>query len=670
MPLVPRFIHRIFGGFRYQFRTWFRYIFTGLTWKTSSGQNKLSMTSGKVTTQGSFRSPVFALVIGIDKYASESVGDIKGAVSSANAVFDYLKKSLGVPDSQIQILCDEDATRENIMNELLSIRDRRNIISGDPIIIYFAGHGNMGIVRDGTAEGQKVEMILPFDTGLKSSRKQTYGIPASTISMILEDISNIKGDNIYLILDCDFESQGRALPASLDADLWKNHNACGFNHSTNSFISGIFFKYVVATAGNEEVTQQKTWRCGALTKGLVSRLTDLKTLNISYYHLYGLLSGAQVIHVAGNIETRQLFDGKVSKNTYMPIEFNRVFAQSTNFELEAGIEDGVRLGSLYNAYSSLIAALNGSKTCGSMVVSRFTPESSILYAQDMTEELDVGYAVLKEESSKDVMHLHVSDDLVPTLESAIEPEKLKIVSESNAILSLSYQDNVLKIDIMDNRVTECGLDHVEIECDLNIQYIQHMFKGIAHYHHILNRASDITTDQIVSVDLYNLTVISDRFTTGLRPYRVEHGPSMVVDGVADVKASRSVPYGIKISNHTSLDLYAYLFFMDNYDFSIMSYYLSDGNNSSRLEANKSIKIGYEDSEHPPVIYYLRPGVSLEVGFIKLFVSTEPLDMTHVQQDSPLQMLEQINEGRFIDNKKIWGTATAKIVQLPPDSEYD
>ena len=45
-------------------------------------------------------------------------------------------------------------------------------------------------------------------------------------------------------------------------------------------------------------------------------------------------------------------------------------------------------------------------------------------------------------------------------------------------------------------------------------------------------------------------------------------------------------------------------------------------------------MGYGDSESIPHTFFLRDGQNVDVGILKLFLSTEPVDLSHVAQSSP------------------------------------
>ena len=55
-----------------------------------------------------------------------------------------------------------------------------------------------------------------------------------------------------------------------------------------------------------------------------------------------------------------------------------------------------------------------------------------------------------------------------------------------------------------------------------------------------------------------------------------------------------------------------------------------------LPANGSLTMGYGDGGGRPFTYFLHPYQSMDVGFIKIFVSTKFVDLSAVEQRSPFE----------------------------------
>jgi hypothetical protein len=112
---------------------------------------------------------------------------LKGAVPDANAMDEYLRTSLQVLPGQIFNLRDEHATRENIIAAFYKLRDNTEIQEGDPILIYYAGHGS-----EISTNGKKVQTLVPVEY----LAGQTSPIPDRAVASLINSISKKHGNNI------------------------------------------------------------------------------------------------------------------------------------------------------------------------------------------------------------------------------------------------------------------------------------------------------------------------------------------------------------------------------------------------------------------------------------------------------------------------------------------
>jgi len=110
---------------------------------------KIELGSSDITTWG--------LVVGVSSYSS--MQSLKYADDDAYKMYSFLKSPEGgsVKDENIQLLIDEDATKENIFASLHDIVQKAD--SNDVIFFYFSGHGLEGA-------------FLPFDYGQQSWQGQ------------------------------------------------------------------------------------------------------------------------------------------------------------------------------------------------------------------------------------------------------------------------------------------------------------------------------------------------------------------------------------------------------------------------------------------------------------------------------------------------------------------
>lgn len=145
-------------------------------------------------------SRLFALIIGINKYKTvkRPFLNLKGAVPDADLVQSYLQKHLGVPKSQIRNLRDSEATRAAILHEINALTTDDRIQHGDPIFIFYAGHGSSAPTPKGwESEGPTIQLLLPHDFLCENEKGQkVHGIPYRSLSVLLGRLASAKGDNI------------------------------------------------------------------------------------------------------------------------------------------------------------------------------------------------------------------------------------------------------------------------------------------------------------------------------------------------------------------------------------------------------------------------------------------------------------------------------------------
>jgi len=139
---------------------------------------------------------LFALVIGIGKYALKQVNDLPGAIPDANKIVNWLVDDLKVPLHQVSLITDKAASRAGIISALGAFCFDDRIHQGDPIFIYYAGHG-AGIPPPEDWEcggpGRKIQMLVPQDYAPEHG---ILGIPDHVLGCLIHKIAEKKGNNI------------------------------------------------------------------------------------------------------------------------------------------------------------------------------------------------------------------------------------------------------------------------------------------------------------------------------------------------------------------------------------------------------------------------------------------------------------------------------------------
>lgn len=137
---------------------------------------------------------LFALIVGVnDDIHYEKLA---GAVPDAQAFSEYLTTSLNIPETRIKMLIDQEATRKEIIENLINLSSLDTIAAGDPIVIFYAGHGGEAPAPPAWAAsgpGSMTQMIIPQDS---TNGPAIPGIPDRTILQLLNKIAASKGNNI------------------------------------------------------------------------------------------------------------------------------------------------------------------------------------------------------------------------------------------------------------------------------------------------------------------------------------------------------------------------------------------------------------------------------------------------------------------------------------------
>ena len=113
-----------------------------------------------------------------------------------------------MPSSNVITLIDWEATRNNIFRVLNDhLLENSSIHYGDPIIIYYSGHGttypaSIFWPRD----LRTVQAILPVDRGQNDGDTKIPDIQDFEINDLLKELHAKRSANITVILDCGFHS--------------------------------------------------------------------------------------------------------------------------------------------------------------------------------------------------------------------------------------------------------------------------------------------------------------------------------------------------------------------------------------------------------------------------------------------------------------------------------
>jgi hypothetical protein len=147
----------------------------------------------RASTGGSVESSdKVALLVGIDRYQSDSLPRLGGPLNDLEDVRQVLVTRYGFPNSRVAILRDSQATHATIIAEFYRLISEAR--ASTSVVFYFAGHGSR------TANGEKPdgydETIVPYDSRIGD----VYDISDKEIAGLLSLLLR-KTQNVILIFD-------------------------------------------------------------------------------------------------------------------------------------------------------------------------------------------------------------------------------------------------------------------------------------------------------------------------------------------------------------------------------------------------------------------------------------------------------------------------------------
>lgn len=85
----------------------------------------------------------------------------------------------------------------------------------------------------------------------------------------------------------------------------------------------------------------------------------------------------------------------------------------------------------------------------------------------------------------------------------------------------------------------------------------------------------------------------------------------------------------------------------------------------------ALSIGYGDSGYPAVSFNIADGLDLEVCFLKVYLTTESVDLSYIKQDTPFVVSRHMVQHKP-KPKAAWADIVIPIIQhrepLPPDAQ--
>lgn len=205
--------------------------------------------------------------------------------------------------------------------------------------------------------------------------------------------------------------------------------------------------------------------------------------------------------------------------------------------------------------------------------------------------------------------------------------------DDEADLVVAADGDMIYFEITDKLSRQHGITRMPFRVDIDdsdaLHRVLHSSADFHWYPRHSSRGNILTGSTLECMWLEETGEYTDGLMEILMPD--PNGHNLNVGGVIIVDVN-----GFKITNPMSIPFYVSMFYFDVSDLSISLYYqpgIAKKNVDVSLPPRESLAIGYGTSRTAPHIYTPREGQDVDVGYLKLFFSTEYLDWSGVVQES-------------------------------------
>ncbi|KAI0311621.1 hypothetical protein OF83DRAFT_1150129 [Amylostereum chailletii] len=578
-------------------------------------------------------------------------------------------------------LYDEQATRMALIKAIRDIGSDDLIQKGDPILIYYAGHG--ATVPAGTSDSGKVEALVPYDCSAdivsggenpkisaedgqrahSASQGAIRAIPDYTFNNLLRIIADQKEDNITVILDCCHSGSATreiqpaapncmargiefkdALPVDLDADIPKATADRAIGRHLGFLHAGLSSHVLLAACGKEEQAWEDDGR-GAFTKELLRLLEELDRgmTQVSYTDLIGRmlkLPRKQYPQCEGMKKDRKLF------HSLAPIPgrsvMHHVYREGDEYKVKAGTAHGIAPGSEFSLYASPSSKDAPVGTfIASSTVSLF---STVIRPSTKDPAPNPGlqsplFALQTLAGEEAALQLHVSQNAEPLLAKHVKQQHLfQRVRKDKADASIFLDDGKAVLHIY---ATAPRMKRVAKRVPIpEAADIEDVLQKVAHYYWHLRRSPrrdiigpslrDDVTVELVRLRQEGMVIEPDPSSPSIKAI---HGRIDIDIG----SSSPNTPYGIKVTCKGD-PLYVSLFYFNSGELEINSTYQGNAGEhpDHDLSPERPLIIGYGpgNAAAGPLVFELPFRQDLDVSFVKLFLSSQPVNLSSLPQLSP------------------------------------
>ncbi|VDB91452.1 unnamed protein product [Peniophora sp. CBMAI 1063] len=658
-----------------------------------------------------------ALIIGIDGYESKKIQPLRGGVYDADAMDKYLREDLRVPAHQILNLRDRSATRSAIIRELKALARNPSIKPNDPVLIFFAGHGVSAKAPPSWESGSGIiSMLAPYDCfGTESNGKTILPIPDRTIGALLHEIAEGrgltgtgKGNNITVILDCCFSGSGTrsierssvhlergfrldsslSVPPSLDDEIWRGpHTSRAIDPMTGFTMSGLSSHVLLAACRELEQAHEIDGR-GLFTSALIHalRLGEINKLTYKGLMRRVLRDSSlkdQIPQCEGRYINRVLFNNADSASG--PWAIYPVSRTHLGFTIDAGSVHGITRNDRFLVYATSGCSPDDTPLAIMAVTTVGAVSTVLSLGSELAQDIPIPCFALHSFRKARSLRLHLAcwaepGSILHTLRTQLAQSELPIVfreNEEEADLTIRVRDGHIEYTMEDPVTISHRLSKPCMTTAADFRQVQHVLQAAARFfwHFTRSPESRLIARHGLRVRIYELCEDLDAgLDNNLRVQLKPHGEDLNHLGVVSIEADNKTAYGVAVESDIGVPLHVWACYFDCGDLSIKHYYQPPAcgdRGEPALPAKGRLTIGFGDGGGSPWTYFVAPGRDTDVGYLKVFVSTQPIDLSDMAQCSPFRIdgsMERGGRELVHPPKEGWEVVTVAIIHRKPGTD--
>ncbi|KAG9120958.1 hypothetical protein FRC07_003294 [Ceratobasidium sp. 392] len=631
------------------------------------------------------RIPAYALIIALN-------GQGLGAPETDAAKLYKVLASLGV--ASIDTLTGRSATRQNIIQSLNSIADNPRIIKDTPILIYYAGHGTQQVIEIPGVGRRKVECIMPVDS-LSNQAPPIPDITISAllgritrkkgkcITLLFDCChagSGSRDDDVNEVPELTVDVNPDEL-AELDKELWsealdnpppEEEDSRDVSTHPQSFrYPSVTSHVLIASCHESQVSQEYTMRGAAYPQGLfttalidalgecaedkvfwtithVALFTRIKEIMQDIQHSNrSALRYPQIPQCEGYNKHRPVFSTPSLPHGSHAIAPLVSDPDHGTCLVPIGLLAGVRPQTAFEIYDYPNGSLRSMGRYRVAAAADISENRTRLNTPRQLQLLPEAYAVmctpptaLPVEMTGSFPALYSDRSFQSDLAS-----RLGIQESLDYFIAPARSGHTSKVR------ASCSTTRGPIELrnaygvPLQIRNPKcvpdALAKAITFFHHLDQpNLSPMHDPNMLSVVVHALTPVQTKDWSAIDHVEVlvpARSPPPVVMHPTNgcTIASSGSEFGLQIVNRGAYPFFVYVFYFDPTapdDYSIAPLYLPPTSDVAPLAVRGELTVGYGDSGASPLGFSIDDHLDKDTGFIKVYYSTVPSEMSFIQQD--------------------------------------